>query len=273
MKNREISVIFGNIGKLMQIRGDASFRINSYLKAADTIEDLNDDVSELIEKGTFQNFSGIGKTIEAKTREILETGTCAAYEKLVAEIGTDALDILKIQGIGSKTASRLYNELGIKNLTHLTEALEDGRLQQMKGLGQKTLQTIRTSLQFQISQQATRLLVRAVDIAENLSNIFNRCDDITQHEFSGDVRRKEEMCRSLEVVVECLVDARTTHDALIELLATHVEQLHAQFIDTQDAPKRTRYCNRYKKSIFSLTTIFLSLSTCVQALNTRQRCS
>ena len=237
MKNIEISNIFSNIGELLQIRGDASFRIRSYEKAADIIEGLTVDVGELIEAGKFQNISGIGKTIEEKTREIIETGTCQAYEKLIAEMGLEVLDLLDIQGIGSKTASRLYNELGIKNLNQLAEALEDGKLQGMKGLGKKTLETISESLKFLNTYRGTRLISQTKNLAGKLSEVFKSCEALARHEFTGNLRRREEVCRSLEVVVECTEDIGTTQNTLIEHLATHQEQLTVQMVDTpQDTP-------------------------------------
>lgn len=239
MKNIEISNIFSNIGELLQIRGDASFRIRSYEKAADIIEGLTVDVSELIEAGEFQNISGIGKTIEEKTKEILDTGTCQAYEKLIAEMGLEVLDLLDIQGIGSKTASRLYSELSIKNLNQLAEALEDGKLQGMKGLGKKTLDTISESLEFLTTYRGTRLISQTINLAEKLSEVFNSCNALTRHEFTGDLRRREEVCRSLEVVVECAKDIDTTQNALIEYLSKHQEQLTTQIVDAQNTPTGT----------------------------------
>ena len=203
MKNIEISNIFSNIGEFLQIRGEASFRIRSYEKAARVIADLTVDVSELIETGKFQKIPGIGKTIEEKTREILETGTCQSYEKLIAEMGLEVLELLDVQGVGGKTANRLYSELGIKNLNQLAEALEDGRLQNMKGLGKKTLDTVSESLQFLTANRGARLISMTKTLAEKLSEIFKNCAAIARYEFTGDLRRCEEMCRSLEVVAEC----------------------------------------------------------------------
>lgn len=239
MKNIEISNIFSNIGEFLQIRGDASFRIRSYEKAARVIADLTVDVSELIEAGKFQNIPGIGKTIEEKTREILETGTCQAYEKLIAEMGLGVLELLDIQGVGGKTASRLYSELGIKNLNELTEALENGSLQGVKGLGKKTLATISESLQFQNAVRGTRLISMSFALAEKLSETFKDCDAITRHEFTGDLRRREEVCRSIEIVVECAEDIDTTQNGLIELLSEYQPQLSAQIGDVQDQPVKT----------------------------------
>ena len=74
IQNSEISAIFRNISKLLQIRGDATFRSRSYDKAADTIDTLTVDIQQLVAAGTLQDLPGIGKTLLEKTEEILETG-------------------------------------------------------------------------------------------------------------------------------------------------------------------------------------------------------
>ena len=233
MKNIEISIIFRNIGNLLKIRGDSSFRTQSYDKAADIIEDLSVDVSELIKEGKYQSLSGIGKTIEEKTREILDTGTCQAYEKLITEMGIEVLDLLELRGIGVKTASRFYNELGIKNLNQLSDALEDGRLQGMKGLGKKTLTTLTESLEFLMTYRGTRILARCLDLAVHLADIVNNCASVTRHEFTGDLRRREEVCRSIEMIVEC-TDITSTHGALVEIISTHQQPLQTHITDAHE---------------------------------------
>lgn len=234
MKNIEISKIFSNIGDLLQIRGDASFRIRSYQKAARVIADLTVDVSELIESGTFQNLSGIGKTIEEKSIEILETGTCQAYEKLKDEMGLGVLELLDIQGIGSKTANRLYAELDIKNLNQLTEALENGRLQGIKGFGKKTLATISESLQFQNENRGVRIISVSFALAEKLADVLNSCSAIKRFDFTGELRRREELIRSLEVVVECDENIDTTKEEIIQELTEHKQHFHSKIIGSDD---------------------------------------
>lgn len=234
MKNIEISVIFKNIAKLLTIKGEASFRIKSYEKAADIISDLAEDVSELIEEGKFQSFSGIGKTIEDKSKEILETGTCQAYEKLIAEMGIEALDLLELRGVGGKTAGVLYNDLGIKNLNDLSDALDSGKLQGVKGIGKKTLETISDSLIFLKTYKGTRILARCLDIATHLSKILDNCDSVNQYQFTGDVRRLEEVCRSIEIVVACSDDIITTKNALVETFSTHQQPLQTVINEPQN---------------------------------------
>ena len=232
IQNSEISAIFRNISKLLQIRGDATFRSRSYDKAADTIDTLTVDVRQLVTAGTLQDLPGIGKTLLEKTEEILETGSCEFYDRLVDEMGIEVLDLLELRGVGSKTASRLYSELGIKNLTDLSEALADGKLQRMKGLGKKTIANITESLRFLNTYSGTRLLHQTLNLAENLSRIFKNCDAIQQYQFTGDLRRREEVCRSLSIVVECAKDIHTTQRTLLERLSEHGIDAHEQPAET-----------------------------------------
>lgn len=233
MKNIEISNIFSNIGEFLQIRGDASFKIRSYERAARVLADLTVDVSELIETNKFQRIPGIGKTIESKTKEILETGTCEAYEKLKVEMGMDALELLEVQGVGGKTANRLYYDLEIKNVKQLEQAIQDGRLQNEKGFGKKTLQTITDSLQFINDNRGIRLISLVYVFAENLSNVLNECEKITRYDFTGEFRRREEVCRSLEIVIECGMDKEGTKDSVIEKLSMHKPKLALNIEDSQ----------------------------------------
>ncbi len=233
MKNIEISNIFSNIGEFLQIRGDTSFKIRSYERAARVLADLTVDVSELIETNKFQRIPGIGKTIESKTKEILETGTCEAYEKLKVEMGMDALELLEVQGVGGKTANRLYYDLEIKNVKQLEQAIQDGRLQSAKGFGKKTLQTITDSLQFINDNRGIRLISLVYVFAENLSNVLNECEQITRYDFTGEFRRREEVCRSLEIVIECGMDKEGTKDSVIEKLSRHKPNLALNIEDSQ----------------------------------------
>ena len=158
-------------------------------------------------------------------------------------MGTDVLALLELRGVGSKTASRLYSELGIKSLTHLNEALEDGKLQHMKGLGKKTIANITESLRFLNAYRGTRLIHQTLNLAENLSEILKNCDAVTQHQFTGDLRRREEVYRSLSVVVECAEDIHTTQRTLIEHLSKHGIDAHEQSTETPGQhPQPTIQC-------------------------------
>lgn len=218
MTNREISTVFQAIGSLLQIRGDDAFRARIYERAADIIEDFPDELvskdsqqstpgynKEAVEK--LRATPGIGKAIEDKTVEMLETGRCKFYDELTAEMGTEILELLNLRGVGVKTAGRFYRELGIRNLEDLQVLIESGQMRNMKGIGRKMLQMITESLAFQVEQRNKRPLWRILpvvqDITDYLTSLINDGNLIKRYQWTGDLRRHEEVCQSIALIVEC----------------------------------------------------------------------
>ncbi|MCY3742301.1 MAG: PHP domain-containing protein [Candidatus Poribacteria bacterium] len=219
MTNREISDVFRAIGSLLQIRGDDAFRARIYARAADIIADFpseletsessEPDASDYNKKAVEQLRAtpGIGKAIQDKTVEMLETGRCKYYDDLTAEMGTGILEVLELRGVGVKTVGRFYQELGVRNLEDLRVLLESGKMRGMKGIGKKTLQMISESLEFRTQLQKARplrdVLPIAQRISENLAQLTSDGWTKRKPEFTGHLRRSEEICRGIELIVEC----------------------------------------------------------------------
>lgn len=218
MTNSEISAVFRAIGSLLQIRGEADFRARIYERAANIIEEFT---HELVSKDSQQNtpgynpeaveklraIPGIGKAIEDKTVEMLGTGRCKFYDELTAEMGTEILELLNLRGVGVKTVGRFYRELGVRNLEDLQVLIESGQLRNMKGIGRKTLQMITESLAFRIEHRKKRplwqILPTLQDLSDHLRHLIGEGNWIKRHEWTGDLRRREEVCQSVALIVEC----------------------------------------------------------------------
>ena len=214
MTNDEIGEVFRNIGNLLQIKGDDSFRARIYDRAAETIDELLVDLDRLAEDGTLRSIPGIGKAIEQKIIEMLETGRCRFHDNLIDEMGPDVLDLIAIRGVGVKTAGRFYNELGVKGLSDLRAAIDADRLTQMKRMGAKTIASIDEGLRFLEAQRKLRPLRQILPIAAAVFDALKNCPDIKRLDFTGDFRRHEEMLQSLELVAEC-----GSAQAIVEVLS------------------------------------------------------
>lgn len=246
MKNSDISAIFRAIGELLQIRGDDAFRARIYERAADIIESLPRELAEMHTLEEFRAVPGIGKAIEDKTAEMIETGRCKFYDELTAEMGTEVLDLLAIRGIGVKTAGRFYHELGIRNLDDLGEALESGQLRRMKRIGKRTLKLIAESLKFRAEQAGTRPLQEALKIAERIAEMLKNAG-VQRHEFTGGLRRREEICRGLDCVVQSDRGIETLRQSLLARLGENAsvpseDSNQIQFRVKRDFPVTLHLC-------------------------------
>ena len=214
MTNDEIGEVFRNIGNLLQIKGDDSFRARIYDRAAERIDELPADLYNLAEEGQLRSIPGIGKAIEQKIIEMLETGQCRFYENLIQEMGPNVLDLIAIRGVGVKTAGRFYQELGVKSLGDLREAIDTDRLNQMQRMGAKTIESINEGLRFLEAQRKLRPLRQILPITDAVLDALKNCSDVKRLDFTGDFRRREEMLQSLELVAEC-----STAQEIVEVLS------------------------------------------------------
>ena len=119
MKNQELADIFSRIADMLEILGEDPFRSLSYRKAARVLEELAESVEELASAGRLMEIPGIGKSIAEKIQQYLATGKIDRYEELAAKVPKGLLDIMRLQGMGPKTAGRLWKEVGIESIEQM----------------------------------------------------------------------------------------------------------------------------------------------------------
>ncbi len=90
-ENKEIAKILCQIEELLRIKGGIGitpFRLKAYQKAAQSLENLDEDIREIYQKdgmNGLKKISGIGKSIAEKIEEFLKKGKVKYYEKLKKE--------------------------------------------------------------------------------------------------------------------------------------------------------------------------------------------
>ena len=149
MTNEEIARRFNDMASLMEIRGEDPFRIRSYRMAAEAIETWPTEMKRIAkDEGAtgLQEIPGVGKAIAAKIVELLEKGTFDAWDKLTAETPTTVLDLLRLPGVGPKTAATLHQKFKIASLDDLRKFVAGGGLEMVDGIGPKSAERMRQSL-------------------------------------------------------------------------------------------------------------------------------
>jgi DNA polymerase (family 10) len=149
MTNEEIARRFERLALLMEIRGEDRFRVRSYRNAAEVIETWPAPLARIArEEGVkgLQALPGVGKAISGKIVELLERGTFEAWERLTAETPESVLDLLRVEGVGLKTAAALYQQFKISSLEDLGKFVEGGGLDLVDGVGEKSAERIERSV-------------------------------------------------------------------------------------------------------------------------------
>ncbi len=200
MANETIAGMFDRMADVMEIRGENAFRVNTYRKVARVLRDTVQDVDELRRSGRLTELQGVGESSARKIAEFLETGAMGAYDKLMADFPSEALDLLRVPGLGPKTVGRLMREKGIVSLEQLEQAVEGGALRGMKGVGEKTLRNIAEGIAFLRRSSGRTLLGFALPVAQGIVAALRRSCPGVELVPAGSLRRGQETVGDLDIL-------------------------------------------------------------------------
>jgi DNA polymerase (family 10) len=197
--NLQIARVFGEIGDLLEIKGENAFKIRAYRTAADTIRTWGDPVSGM-EEAQLRDLPGIGKDLAAKVRELVLTGTCLYHQQLLQEFPPTILDLLRLQGVGPKTVALLYTALNIHTVDELAEAARSGRLRGLKGMGPKKEGLILKAIEERQKDAGRHLLSDTSSVSADLvAHLRAHAPDVDFIPV-GSLRRGCETCGDLDIL-------------------------------------------------------------------------
>ncbi|MGB9867890.1 MAG: DNA polymerase/3'-5' exonuclease PolX [Bacillota bacterium] len=203
MRNYEVAALLEEIADLTEIVGEESYKATAYRRAAQNITKLEGDIESYADEGKLTQIPGVGPAIAGKIMEILSTGSCRHLEKLRARVPQGVLELLRVPGLGTRTAAALWREAGVTSLKELERALQEGRLKGIKGFGEKKVAQLMASLRKCNDLTLRPLLAVALPVAEELRSQLQSLPGTLAVEIAGSVRRRKETVGDIDVVVMC----------------------------------------------------------------------
>ena len=200
--NDEIAQLFQNMGTLLEMKGDSVFKVRAYQRAARTIENLSFPVAQAVADGTdLKKIPGIGKAINDKIHELLDSGQVSAYERLVAELPDGVLTLMDVPGVGPKTAMLITQELEISTVEGVEQAVRDGRMAALPRMGQKAADNILRHIKSLRTKDDRTPIGQALPLAEDvISQLRKACPEIGPLFPAGSLRRWEETIGDIDLV-------------------------------------------------------------------------
>jgi DNA polymerase (family X) len=210
--NAEVADHFDLLADLLELEGAESFRVLAYRRAATRMRETSASVAQLALAGRAKELQGIGKTIEEKIVQIVETGDIEALAKRRALVPPDVVAFMRLPGLGPKTAARIWNELGITTLAGLKQAAEAEQLRTLTGLGPRSEEKILKALAFQAENPDTGRKL----LGDGLPAVQTAVAELLAHPAAvavseaGSVRRRKETFRDLDIIATATEPAELT---------------------------------------------------------------
>jgi len=201
--NKEIAGILYEIGGYLEIK-EVQFKPRAYEKAGYSIENLEEEVSEIYKKGGFkavENIPGVGVSIAKKIEELIKTGHLKYYEKLKKSLPVKIGELSSIEGVGPKMIFKLYKKLKVKNINDLEKAAKIGKIAKIAGLGKKTEEKILKGIEF-LRKSGNRFILGSIlPQARLIEDRLRNLKEVDRAAIAGSIRRMQETIGDLDILV------------------------------------------------------------------------
>jgi DNA polymerase (family X) len=224
-RNIDVAEQLELLADLLELEGEASFRVLAYRRAATRIRETAGSVAELALAGRAKELNGIGKTIEEKIVQVVEDGEMHALTKRKQIIPPEVVLFMRLPGLGPKTAARIWQELGVTTVEDLKRAAESEQLRTLAGLGAKTEERVLKALAERKQEPSDRRL-----LGDGLGALLAVVSVLREHPAAvevseaGSARRRKETFRDLDIIATAtdagqLIDYFTKLAWVVEVVA------------------------------------------------------
>jgi len=193
--NAEIADKLEAFASLLELADANAYAARAYRRAAETIRGAAVPVEPLVKSGRVRELRGIGRGIESRLRELVETGEIAELAELERDLSPDLVGLGRYLGLGAKRSVEIARALDVRTADELREAAAAGRLKDVPGIGPKTEAQLLEALSREDEPRPRRglLLNRAWELVGGIASALGG-------EAAGDVRRWRDSCEHLAVV-------------------------------------------------------------------------
>lgn len=202
MENRAIAQLLAETADLLEIGAGDPFRIRSYRRAAEAVEQSTIPLSAICaEPKRLLDIPGIGKGMVANIQEIEQRGSLKLRDELLTKYRPTMLELLKLPGMGPKTVALFWEAAGVGSVDELATAINEGRLANLPRVGEKQIEKLRKGIE-EYRKNSGRFHLDDVEIAaERLTLYLKDFAGIESVTPAGSLRRGRETVGDLDMLV------------------------------------------------------------------------
>jgi DNA polymerase (family X) len=201
-RNADVAGQLELLADLLEIEGEAAFRVLAYRRAAARVRETGTPVAQLALDGAAKELPGIGATIQEKIVQIVDSGEIEALARRRKTIPPEVVEFLHIPGMGPKTVRKIWQELGVTTLAELKVAARAKRLRTLPGLGAKVEENVLKAAgrKRKVSGPQRTLLGQALPALLAVVEVLREHPAAERVSEAGSARRRKETLRDLDII-------------------------------------------------------------------------
>ena len=205
MDNITLARLLDETASLLEIDAADPFRIRSYRRAAEAVEQQTTQLATLAtadaDPKALLAIPGIGKGMAANIRDLVATGTMPLREELLQRYKPTMLQLLRLPGMGPKTVALVYSALDVHDIDSLEEAAKRGDLLPLPRMGQKFTDKLLKGIEDYRKNSSRFRIDVARQHAERISELIRLFPGIETITPAGSLRRGRETVGDLDLLV------------------------------------------------------------------------
>jgi DNA polymerase (family X) len=198
VNKKEVIRLLETISTYMELKGENTFKISAFRKAAAALEADDRSLSEISD---YTELSGIGKGTASVIEEYILTRESTVLKELKDEVPKGLIPLLQLPGLGGKKIAKLYSALGVENIEDLKEACDNKKVQELAGFGKKTEEKILQAIE-SVGTRPERLpIAYMLRIADLIDAELHQFSGIEKYSRAGSLRRIRETIKDLDYII------------------------------------------------------------------------
>ena len=194
--NKDIAELLRSVAAAYTVKDENKykFQIIAYQRAADSVEHASSEIKDLWDEKKLGEIAGIGSSIASHLDELFKNGKVKHFTQVFSGLPAAMFSLLKIPGVGPKTAYKLTKILKIKDPSKAVSDLEKsaklGKIRTIEGFGEESEAKILKSIQELSGRTERILLYQAEEIADKVIDYLKNCPLVIRADPLGSLRRK-----------------------------------------------------------------------------------
>jgi len=207
--NQEVAELLRAVAAAYEVRNASKFKVIAYDRAATSVEHLTTEIKDLWDEGKINEIPGVGPSIAQHLDELFAKGQSSHFREVMKGLPPAMFELIKISGIGPKTAFKLCQSLKIWRkkgaLERIKKAAEEGKIRRLPGFGEESERKIKeavTQAKLKKKEKPRMLLPYAAELAKKIIAYLKSSPWVEDAQPLGSLRRQCATIGDIDIAVK-----------------------------------------------------------------------